>query len=169
MPFNGMMLLPTELSLRNTKNGPRLFSVPVDETKQLFEPIGAWKALSSDTANEILDTFKDKELLRIKTTIKLSHATSAGLSLFGQHLIDYDLNANKINGAFYSPSDMTSMEISADIYIDKTSVEIFIDDGAYSYSMEKKGSPNNTDGFHFWGNNIEIKNLEVFEVKSIWF
>src|SRR5699024_174812 len=169
MPFNGMMLLPTELSLQNTKNGPRLFSIPVEETQQLFNSMGKWKALSSDKANKILDTYRDKEGLRIKTTFKLSHATSAGLSLFGQHLIDYDLNANKVNDVFYSPNDMTSMEITADIYIDKTSVEVFIDEGAYSYSMEKKFSPDNKDGFHFWGNNIEIKNLEVFEAKIIWF
>lgn len=169
MPFNGMMLLPTELSLQNTKNGPRLFSVPIDETQQIFNSMGKWDTLSSDKANKILDNFKDEDCLRIKTTFKLSHATSAGLSLFGQHLIDYDLNANKINGVFYSPNDMTSMEISADIYIDKTSVEVFIDDGAYSYSMEKKFSQDNKDGFHFWGNNIEIKNLEVFEAKTIWF
>ncbi len=35
MPFNGMMLLPTELTLRTTKDGPRLFNEPVRETEQL--------------------------------------------------------------------------------------------------------------------------------------
>ena len=69
---------------------------------------------------------------------------------------------------FYSPEDMTSMEINADIYIDKTSIEVFIDGGAYSYSMERKPDRNNKEGFHFWGNNIDIKNLEVFTAKSIW-
>src|SRR5699024_10792287 len=137
MPFNGMMLLPTKLSLQNTKNSPRLFRVPVEEAQQLFNSMGKWKALSSDKANKILDKYRDKEGLRIKTTFKLSHATSAGLSLFGQHFIDYDLNANKVNGVFYSPNDKTSMEITADVYIDKTSVEVFTDEGAYSYSMEK--------------------------------
>jgi sucrose-6-phosphate hydrolase SacC (GH32 family) len=69
---------------------------------------------------------------------------------------------------FYSPEDMTSMELSADIYIDRTSIEVFIDGGAYSYSMERRSHNNNKEGFHFWGNNIEVKNLEVYSVKSIW-
>ena len=69
---------------------------------------------------------------------------------------------------FYSPDDMTSMELSADIYIDKTSIEVFIDGGAYSYSMERRPDINNQEGLHFWGNNIEIKDLEIFNVKSIW-
>jgi len=63
---------------------------------------------------------------------------------------------------------MTSMEISADIFIDKTSVEVFIDNGAYSYSFERKINDQNK-GFNFWGNNIQIKNIEVFRLKSIWF
>lgn len=168
MPFNGMMLLPTELTLRTTKDGPRLFNVPVKETEQLFARIRQWNSLTSDKANELLKEFYDSGCLRIKTTIKLSHATNAGFNLFGQRMVDYDLNFNKLNGAFYSPEDMTSMEISADIYIDKTSIEVFIDNGAYSYSMERRPDTNNKEGFHFWGNNIEVKNLKVFSVKSIW-
>ena len=33
--------------------------------------------------------------------------------------------------------DSTSMELTADIYIDRTSIEVFIDGGAYSYSMKR--------------------------------
>lgn len=51
MPFNGMMLLPNELTLRTTSKGVRLFSVPVRETEQLFQPVGNWTSLSSDAAN----------------------------------------------------------------------------------------------------------------------
>lgn len=78
------------------------------------------------------------------------------------------MNNNTINGVFYSPEEMTSMEVSADIYIDKTSIEVFIDNGAYSYAMERKHLADNKEGLHFWGNNIEVKNIEVYSVKSIW-
>ncbi len=78
------------------------------------------------------------------------------------------MNANTINGVFYSPQDMTSMELTADIFIDRTSIEVFIDGGVYSYSMERKAHNDNKEGFRFRGNRIEVKNLEVFSVKSIW-
>lgn len=78
------------------------------------------------------------------------------------------MNFNLVNGVFYSPEDMTSMEITADIILDKTSVEVFIDNGAYSYSMERRPDLKNKEGFHFWGNNIEVKNLEVYTLRSIW-
>lgn len=168
MPFTGMMLLPTELTLRSTSKGIRLFSMPVKETAQLFQPEGSWTSLTADAANRQLKTFSDNDCMRIRTTIKLSHATSAGINLYGQSLIDYDMNGNTINGVFYSPDDCTSMELTADIYIDRTSVEVFIDHGAYSYSMPRSPHHGNNEGFHFWGNRIEVKKLEVFSVKSIW-
>ena len=168
MPFNGMMLLPTALTLKTTKNGVRLFSEPVKETGQLFENVGEWKNLNTTAATENLKPYNSNDRIRIKTKLKLSHATSAGLNLFGQKVLDYDMNYNLVNGVFYSPEDMTSMEISADIYIDKTSIEVFIDGGAYSYSMERKPDPKNTEGFHFFGNNIEVEELQVYSVKSIW-
>lgn len=168
MPFNGMMMLPTELTLQTTKDGIRLVSRPVKETETLFTPARHWNALNSDQANHHMKEFNNADCLRIRTTIKLSHATDAGLNLYGQRIIGYDLNSNTLNGRFYSPQDPTSMELSADIYIDRTSIEVFIDGGLYSYSMERRPDPNNTEGLHFWGNRIEVKDLEIFSVASIW-
>ena len=168
MPFNGMMMLPTELTLRTTKDGIRLVNVPVKEVESLCKPLRSWKSLSSDEANRHLKEFYDADCLRIKTTIKLSHATDAGFNLFGQRMIGYDMNSNTLNGRFYSPQDPTSMELSADIYIDRTSIEVFIDGGLYSYSMERRPDTNNREGLHFWGNRIEVKDLQVFSVESIW-
>lgn len=168
MPFNGMMLLPTELTLQTTKEGIRLVNRPVKEVETLCHPVKAWQNLTSDEANSQLKEFYSADRLRIRTTFKLSHATSAGFNLFGQRIIDYDMNGNTLNGRFYSRQDPTSMELTADIYVDRTSIEVFIDGGLYSYSMERCPDVNNKEGFHFWGNRIEVKSLEVFSVDSIW-
>lgn len=162
MPFNGMMLMPTELKLRNTKNGVRLVSNPVKEVEKLFQSAGRWSSLSSQSANEKLKSIETTDQFRIRTTIQLSHATSAGLSLFGQRILDYDMNSNLVNGVFYSPEDMTSMEITADIYVDKTSVEVFIDNGAYSYSLQRKLVADYKSILEFWGNRIENKGSGAF-------
>lgn len=168
MPFNGQMLLPTELTLRNTKNGVRMFSNPVKEVDRLQTELLHRTNVTAREGNEILRPYSGAAALRIKLTLKLSHATDAGLNLYGQNILRYDLNPNTVNGVFYSPEDMTSMEISADIIIDKTSIEVFIDNGAYSYSMERRPHGGNNEGFHFYGNNIEIKNLQVYSMESIW-
>ena len=168
MPFNGMMLLPTELTLRTTKDGPRLFSEPAAETERLFTPAAQWSGLTMQEATEALEKYAGEGCLRLKMTIKMSHATDSGLDLDGQRIVDYDLNHTTLNGFFYSPGDMTGMELTADIYIDRTSVEVFADGGAYSYSMERRADPEKAGGFRFRGNNIEVKNLEIFSAESIW-
>ena len=167
MPFNMLMLLPTELTLRTTKDGVRLFSYPIKEVEHLHQQRYSWRSLTSQEASQRLQTYSKADRLRIKTTFKLSHATDAGLELDGQALIRYDLNYNLINGVFYSPEDRTSMEVTADIFIDRTCIEVFIDGGAYSYSMQRDINDQQT-GFRFFGNNIEVKELNVYTLHSIW-
>ncbi|MDR2775428.1 MAG: DUF4980 domain-containing protein [Tannerella sp.] len=169
MPFKSLMLLPTELTLRTTKDGVRLFSYPVKEVDRLQTVLFQKDFIRAQEADELLHPYSNADCLRLQFTIKLSHATDAGLNLYGRQLMKYDMNFNQVNGVFYSPEDMTGMEISADVIIDKTSVEVFIDGGAYSYSMERQAADgNNREGFHFWGNNIEIKELKVYSMNSIW-
>jgi sucrose-6-phosphate hydrolase SacC (GH32 family) len=168
MPFKSLMLLPTELTLRTTKDGVRLFSYPVKEVEQLQTPAFQKSAVRAKEANDLLHPYSNADCLRVQFTIRLSHATDAGFNLYGQQLMKYDMNFNTVNGVFYSPDDMTGMEISADVIIDKTSVEVFIDGGAYSYSMERQADGNNREGFHFWGHNIEIKDLKVYSMNAVW-
>ena len=168
MPFKNMMLLPTELTLRTTKEGIRMFSSPVKEIDMLQENEMSWSNLDAAKASEALQKFNKSITCRLKTKIKLSHPVDAGLSLDGQQIFRYDMNYNQINGLFYSPEERTSMEISADIIIDKTSVEVFVDDGAFSYSIERKALPGNKEGFKFFGRELEVTELKFYLLRSIW-
>lgn len=166
LPVNGMMTFPTELTLRTTRNGLRLYSYPVRELTKLQHLQGSWTNLKADEATAKLRQFSNERALWVKATIRLSHSTSAGLGLDGQNIVDYDLNRNTINGNFYSPEDIGSMELSFDILLDSTSAEVYIDGGAFSYVMERRA--HNGSGFNFWGTNIMVKNLEVYTLESIW-
>ncbi|MBP1667231.1 MAG: hypothetical protein H6Q23_2091, partial [Bacteroidetes bacterium] len=165
MPFKNMMLLPTELTLRTTKDGIRMLSTPIKEIDILQENEISWSNLDAAKASEALNPFNEAVSCRIKIKLNLSHPTDAGLSL---QIFRYDMNYNQINGLFYSPEGRTSMEISADIIIDRTSVEVFVDDGAFSYAIERKAIPGNRDGFKFFGRDLEVKELKVCSFKSIW-
>lgn len=168
MPFRSTFLFPTTLTLKTTKDGIRMFSKPIDEINQLQKQVEAKDKISVAEANNLLNKYKDNKCLRIQFTMKLSHATDAGLNLYGQQLLNYDLNWNRVNGTFYSPEDLTSMEITADIILDTTLIEGFIDGGAFSYSMEYRPDKANKEGYRFWGNNIEISNLKVYTMESVW-
>lgn len=166
LPVNGCQTLPTELTLRTTKDGVRLFCNPIKELNSLELPGVDGKNLTAEQANELLKPYADNDVIRLRFTMKLSHATSAGISFKGQNLLDYDMNGNRVNGNFYSPEDMTSMELTVDMIIDRSIVEVFVDNGAYVHYVERKTL--NQEGFKFWGNNIEIKSIQVNPMKSIW-
>lgn len=174
MPFRGQMLLPTELSLRTTKEGVRLVSKPIKEVETLLSPLyNSESALKEQDVNKALHAYLKQDGLHLRATLNLTYATSAGLKFDGQTLIDYDLNRNTLNGQFYSPQDPTSLSLTMDIYIDRTSIEVFIDDGLYSFSMDRKraiSTPRNpvTMGFEFWGGDINVTDIQLDAVESCW-
>ena len=168
MHFNGMMMLPTELTLRTTKDGVRLVSMPVTEVESLSVPAGSWHNLSQEQFAEVMKPFAKADRLRLRLTIRLSHATDAAVCLAGQRLVDYDLNGTTLNGSFYSPQDPTSMELTADIYLDRTSAEVFVDNGLFSYSMGRTLPSPEAEGFTLRGNRVKIKSLEVWNLPSVW-
>lgn len=176
MPFRGQMLLPTELALRTTRDGIRLISKPIAEVASLLKSLYSNdKVLNEQEANTALDKALPKrgsvEGAHLRATLNLTYATSAGLRFDGQNIIDYDLNRNTLNGQFYSPQDPTSLSLTMDIYVDRTSIEVFIDDGLYSYSMERRkpiAAGGKQTGFEFWGAEINVSSLSLDAVESIW-
>ena len=176
MPFRGQMLLPTELTLRTTKDGIRVLSKPIAEVASLLKPLySSDKALNEQEANAALDKVHPLNGgggTHLRATLHLTYATSAGLRMNGQNIIDYDLNRNTLNGQFYSPQDPTSLSLTMDIYIDRTSIEVFIDDGLYSFSMQAPrpllGTGKTPKSLEFWGNDISVSDLRLDAIESIW-
>ena len=181
MPFRGQMLLPTELTLRSTKDGVRLVSKPIKEVETLLSPLyNSESGLKKQEANVALNkalpqrgSGEGANCLHLRATLNLTYATSAGLKFDGQTLVDYDLNRNTLNGQFYSPQDPTSLSLTMDIYIDRTSIEVFIDDGLYSYSMERRRAIGAAQkaipkGFEFWGSDISVTDIRLDAVESCW-
>ena len=101
--------------------------------------------------------------------IKIIDGTSFQFLWNGNSLVNYDMNTNKINNHFY-PSDNTETGgIELALIIDKTSLEIFVDKGAFTV-VESLPDAKNQAGLQFdarW-NPIEIKYLEVLtKIKRI--
>ena len=60
--------------------------------------------------------------------------------------------------------------MTAEILIDRTSVEVFVDDGKFSLISPRKKSLNNA-GFEFFTskeNPMAIRSLVIYKLKSIW-
>ncbi len=169
MPFNQMMLFPTEFSLRTTANGLRLFCEPVKEIEKLHVKRHYWQNLPLDDMNEKLKSFEG-ELLHIKCELKTVDSQKFGMIVHGNRLI-YDIgNGNLFNGFPYSGVP-NSKSLYLEVLVDRTSIETFLDYGAFC-SVMAKDLESEDKGIQFWSvgrtPTIFIRNLEVFELKSIW-
>lgn len=164
-PFNGVMLLPQEQVLQRTAfGGYQLLSRPVREVDDLFVKAADGKDMTVDEANALLARFSG-DVLRIRLKLQLTYATDAGLRYCGKRLLDYDMNGTRVNGTFYATEKPGSMILDADIYVDRSVVEVFVDGGRFSDSFSIGTDTKNTDGYKLWGNALKVKSIEVDTLK----
>jgi fructan beta-fructosidase len=165
MPFNQQLSFPSELSLRTTPDGVRLFAEPAREIETLraghlmFNPRGHLPAGIG-------------ELLDMRLAIKVPPGTGGGtakLIVRGVE-ITYDHGAGTLAlGDIVAPLPTVGESLALQILLDRSSVEIFAQHGAIMLSaglIQEEGSPE----FRFQadGGEFTIGEVEVFELESVW-
>jgi sucrose-6-phosphate hydrolase SacC (GH32 family) len=130
MPFNGQMSFPTELTLRTTPDGPRLFRYPIREIETLHAKehrltdvaLTPDKPLPLPTASDLLD---------IETEIELGTATEITLTIRGQRLT-YSTKDQTLEALGKAPLKLPNNRLHLRILLDRTSIETFADHGRVS-------------------------------------
>ena len=168
MPFTQMITFPAELSLRTTTEGIRLCANPIEELELLHKgemtltDIREDKDLLPDLDGEL------GELLHIKAEFELGAKHSYGV--FGLRLngyeIEYDARHNRLNDAFL---DIENGKICLEILMDRTSVEIYANNGRL-YLSDPHNSvdhPRELELYSLWGG-VHLSSLQIYELDSIW-
>ncbi|NLZ05042.1 MAG: 2,6-beta-D-fructofuranosidase [Phycisphaerae bacterium] len=168
MPFNQMMLFPVELTLRTTEEGPRLFAAPVREIERLQEPHRGWESQKLTPRKDLLSGVKG-ELFRVRARFEPGQAQRVTLDIRGVRIV-LDPQKNQLScldkTAPLSPVDG---KIALDVLVDRTSIEIFANDGRVYMPMGVKFTDENRSlGFFCEGAPITVNSLDVFEIASIW-
>jgi sucrose-6-phosphate hydrolase SacC (GH32 family) len=181
-PFNGLMSFPTELTLRTTANGIRMFNEPVDEIEKLHRKEYKWENLSIEDANERLANISS-DLLHVKCEIENINSIAYSI-MFDEDSLYYTLKPNIF---YYNPDvenaesftikylpELGSKTMYYEFIVDRTSLEVFVDHGRFTMILPRKLNPEKS-GMRFdsgdWGseiNDIKINALEVYELESIW-
>ncbi len=164
MRFNQMMTFPSELTLRTTNEGVRLFIEPVDEINLLHRKKHKWDNIEISGENKDLLSGIQAELLHIKAEFEIKTANRFGITVNG-HTISYDMNHNRLNGVFLSPDDN---RIYLEILIDRNSVEIYANHGRLYLASANNSVENQKQIVLFSQGKTLLNNLEIYELKSIW-
>jgi sucrose-6-phosphate hydrolase SacC (GH32 family) len=156
MPFNQMMLFPTEFKLATTPDGIRLLATPIREITKLHLRGHSWSSLSAVAANQKLDRFSRKPL-DVKANLVLQKGHPLAIEYQGANLATID------------PQDLQDGRGSIELLIDKAVAEIFVDAGR-RYIVREIPASTSARGLTFSsGESANVfTSLQVYEMKSMW-
>jgi fructan beta-fructosidase len=164
MPFNQMMCFPTELSLRKTAEGVRLFSRPIAEIQKLHTTAHNLSGLTPREANTRLAGIKG-DLLHVVARLESLNGTRISLDYRGNRIADMD--GDEINGVQVPRPDPASLAFDVELLIDRTSVESFFQKGRITF-VGQLDPPKSSAGLEILGGPVRIQSLTVYELGSIW-
>jgi len=168
MPFNQMMGLPVELTLRTTEEGPRIFSNPVKELQSLRVRKTSIKPQKLDVGQNPLASVK-LELADLTAEIACANVTSVNFKLRGVN-VKYDVKKQELTCLDkMNPLKLVDGKIKLRILVDRTSIDIFGNDGRLYMPMHVI-IPEEQRSFEIGveGGVAQIDSMTVYQLKSAW-
>jgi len=187
MPFQQQMTFPTELTLHNTPDGLKAYRMPVPEIKTLYDKKYEWTDKTLKPGENIFNKLNGQLFdMNIEVDVKDSASFTIGLRNIAIHYntltgilscggdemkINPERNSsklNKIDNMGQALLKSVNGKIKLRILLDRTSVEIFGNDGVVV--MSSCFMPKDDDSNYFFSANGEVKieNAVVHTLKSAW-
>jgi fructan beta-fructosidase len=176
MPFNGQTTFPCELSLKKYIDGIKLVRKPVKEIELLHSKGEIWenKNLIPGINKNLAHGVKD-DCLHIIGSFKVKTADSFGFFVrLDKKNSGTEINYNTKTKTLECMGKSSVVEpvdgvIKLDILLDRSSIEIFANDG--NVAMSSCFTPSDKAyGLYLFntGGEIFVEKLEVYPMKSIW-
>ena len=156
MPFNQMILFPTEFKLVTTRDGLRMRATPIAEIEKLHRKPRSWLSLKISEANQQLSK-AGSEPLHVRLNVTLEREEDLSILYQGNTI------------ATIRSADMDNGRGSIEILIDKGIAEIFVNNGARYIATQ---IPTKTGGrgleLASGKNASAINSFQIFHMKSMW-
>jgi fructan beta-fructosidase len=168
MPFNQQMSVPRVLTLRTTPEGIRLFFEPVKEVEKLRTKQHRWEDYRLSDTPQTLEC-AGGELFDIEATFDLGQAESVGMDIRG-HKVEYSVADKQLKAlGKTAPLAPVDGQLKLRILVDRTSVEVFANDGRIQIANCFLPEPDNKSlAVYATGGEATAAQLDVWEMRSIW-
>lgn len=168
MPFNQQMSFPCDLTLRTTPEGIRLCREPAREIATLREKASRWSDLTLKPSENPLRRLSG-DLFDIEAVIEPGEATEVGFTIHGE-TVSYSVADRKISAlGRTAPMAQADGRIRLRLLVDRTSLEVFGQDG--QVSMSSCFVPRARDrglAVYAEGGAARIVSLTVHPLRSAW-
>jgi sucrose-6-phosphate hydrolase SacC (GH32 family) len=166
MPFNQMILFPVSLTLRTTPEGIRMYAEPVKEIETLH---GKSYVFNETTLGKDFKQLEEinSELMHIRSEFLINDGT-CGFSINGVDLVynskTQELNCLNLNAKL----NPVNGKIRLEILVDRTSIEIFANDGIVYMPISKILVNSKKSIDIICTGDTKIYKTEIFELNSAW-
>jgi sucrose-6-phosphate hydrolase SacC (GH32 family) len=166
MPFNQMMGLPVELTLRTTSHELRLHVNPVKELQSLRVRRFALQPQSLPPGRNPLAAVK-AQLIEILVDIQPGTATELGLQVRGVPVI-YDARKSELScQGMTAPLPLVDGRVRLHLFVDRASIDIFGNDGPLYMPIGVILPQDNTSlNLYARGGQARIHSIDVFQLKG---
>lgn len=168
MPFNQQMSFPCELQLRTFPEGVRMTRMPVREIEEIRVKEHKWTDERLTPGDNLLAGIRG-DLFDIRAEIEPGEAKEVGFRVRGES-ITYAVKDRKLSclGAD-APLDPVDGRIRLQILVDRTTIEVFGNDGRVSLTSCFLPHPDKKTLEAFAvGSAARVVSMEVYELRSTW-
>ena len=178
MPFNQQMSFPCDLSLRKTPKGIRLIRWPVKEIQSLYAKSQSLKDLNIASANKALAKLKP-ELIDMSVEFAPGDNELVEFNIRGLKVVYGKIKKYRTKdgmqqvksiavGDCMVPATLIDGKIKLRILLDRTSIELFVNEGASVGTTYAVPDAANRSLSVSAAKDIKIDSLIVHELKSSW-
>lgn len=168
MPFTQQLSFPTEVTLRTTPEGLRMHRVPVREIDKLHQHASQWSDAIIKPGDNLFSSLKG-ELFDIRADIEPGSAQSVAIQVRGEP-VRYDVASGTLSCLGRSaPLKLQNGHVRLQILADRTSLEVFGNDGAAVLSSCFLPSDENKSlVLESLGAEAKVVSATVYPLDSIW-
>ena len=168
MPFNQMMNFPVSLTLHTTKEGIRMFANPVREIEKLYKMEHSFNNIELVPGKNPISKING-DLFDITAEFAIGNAAQIGFEIRGVPVV-YNVKTKTISAkSKIAPCRPKDGKIKLRLLVDRTSIELFINNGEYYMPVGSIPDDNNMSLKVFAkGGKAQIIKLDVNELNSAW-
>jgi sucrose-6-phosphate hydrolase SacC (GH32 family) len=168
MPFNQQLTFPCDMTLHSFPEGLRICRLPAKEIASLNKKKHTWKNKNLKPNENILRNIPG-ELFDIQLQIDLAGARELSIKCKGE-AVTYSTEKGTLTCLDREAKvDAENGRLTLRILVDRTSIEVFANDGKVSISSCFLPSQENAGlELFFTGGSPRIQSMTVCELKSIW-
>jgi sucrose-6-phosphate hydrolase SacC (GH32 family) len=168
MPFNQQLTFPCDLTLRHFPEGLRVCRLPAKEISSLYARKHAWKQRAITPGENLLKDVSG-ELFDIQLRVELAGAREFGLKCRGE-AVTYSAETGALTCLGREARvDAANGQLTLRLLVDRTSLEVFDNNGKVSMSSCFLPGPENA-GLELFsvGGSPKIRSMTIYELRSAW-